>query len=192
MLLTLAGLIFGKPKHVRMLSHRILEIVGVVMDGTTIPTAPTEDAHTPWRRRRMLSSIAWLIFGSTSMTCAAVHRRRASSLLIRSRVWFTSERIEFSSSMFLSGKLQIVTVSFAYLPLETCTNSIELMLRFGIFSSSSLKADCRAWRPSAAISRLCRSRSAELGTVGAKCLLATDSCWSRNLSFLVPTMMMGI
>ena len=103
MLSTLPGLIFWKPKHLRMLSHRSLEMVGVAMAFMGRIAAPIDDARIPWRRRRILSSIAWSIFGSTSTTCAAVHLRRASSLMISSRVWFIKNFMDSSSSVLLSG-----------------------------------------------------------------------------------------
>lgn len=46
----------------------------------------------------MLSDTAWSILSSTSMTCAAIHRRRASSFAIVPRVQFNKALIESSSS----------------------------------------------------------------------------------------------
>lgn len=46
MLSTCAGSIFGKPKHRSMLSHKILEMVGVVMAELIEVGAPTVELIT--------------------------------------------------------------------------------------------------------------------------------------------------
>lgn len=90
---TASGIAFGKPKHCRTCSHRILDTVGVpIMPEKGRGTIAVRIACVP---SRIHSVIAESILCSTSTTCAATAKMRTRSSVIRSRVWVTKSLTPF-------------------------------------------------------------------------------------------------